>query len=112
MTFKQTGFQTDSVGSWISKDPQAQLTYKLDWSLWLLPGESLSTSTYELQVRANDPQPLTKIDSQTDVINGITSVTLSGGQVGKVYTITCRVTTDQNNTDRRSFRVKVENRTV
>lgn len=112
MTIKKTGFQHDNTGSWISKDPQAQLTYKIDWSQWLLTGDALDTASYDLQVRANDPQPLTQTDSGADVPNNQTYVSLAGGQVGKIYTVTCTVTTTQGNTDRRSFRIKVENRTA
>jgi hypothetical protein len=41
-----------------------------------------------------------------------TYVELSGGQVGKVYTVTAEITTADGSTDRRSFRAKVENRSA
>lgn len=108
----KTGYQADTIGSWIAKDPASTLTYVLDWSQWLAVGEVLTASTYALQVRANDPQPLVKVSEAFDPIDGTTSVTLSGGQAGKVYTVTATITTSESNVDRRSFRVKVENRTA
>ena len=108
----QTGYQIDTQGSWISKDPTAQLTYNMLWSDWLTEGDALVSATYVLQVRANDPQPLIKVSAGLDVNAKITFVTLNGGQVGKVYTVTATITTAAGLTDRRSFRVKVENRTA
>jgi hypothetical protein len=108
----QTGYQQDNQGSWIAKDNLATLTYTLDWSDWLQVGEQLTSVTYALQVRANDPQPLVKTTDGYEPTNGTTYITLSAGQVNKVYTVTATITTNQGNTDRRSFRVKVEQRTV
>lgn len=108
----KTGYYADNQGSWIAKDPQAQLTYTLDWSQWLGVGETLTSSSYSLQVRANDPQPLVKVSEGFDPINSTTFVELASGQVGKVYTVTATITTSEGNTDRRSFRIKVENRSA
>jgi hypothetical protein len=108
----QTGYLQDAQGSWISKDPQAQLIYSMDWTEWLMAGDSLASASYALQVRANDPAPLVKESDGFNAGAGITYVELSGGQVGKVYTITATITTTLGSEDRRSFRVKVENRTA
>jgi len=108
----QTGYQQDAQGSWISKDPTAALIYSMDWSEWLGAGDTLASATYALQVRANDPAPLVKVSQGYEVGANITYTKLSGGQVGKVYTVTATITTTLGNTDRRSFRIKVENRTA
>lgn len=100
----------DVQGIYILKDPDAQLTYTFDWVEWLPTGDTISTVTYTLQVRANDPAPLVR-ESQ-GVTGTKTFVELSGGQVGKVYTITAEVTTADGSIDRRNFRVKVENRSA
>lgn len=111
MTITRTGYEQDNQGVWIAKDPGATLTYSMEWAEWLPEGDSISSVTYTLQVRANDPEPLIK--SAEGVQSGhITYVTLSGGQVSKVYTITAEVTTDSGEIDRRNFRVKVENRSA
>lgn len=111
MTVIKTGFQQDATGSWIAKDPNAQLVYTLDWSEWLSTGDQITAVSYAIQARANDPAPLIKV---TEGISGgnKTYVELSGGQVGKIYTVTATVTCQSTDIDRRSFRVKVENRSA
>jgi hypothetical protein len=44
--------------------------------------------------------------------NKITYVQLAAGTVNKVYGVTAQITTDSGAVDRRSFRVKVENRSI
>jgi len=110
-TITRTGYQKDNQGSWISKDPSAELIYSMDWSDWLPQGDQLAQVTYALQVRANDPQPLLKLSEgiQTDIYS---FVELKGGQVGKIYTVTAHITTVDGLKDSRSFRIKVENRSA
>ena len=111
MTVQQTGYQKDTLGSWISKDPAAQLIYSMEWANWLHTGDSIATVEYSLQVRANDPEPLIK-ESEGVQSGHITFVELSGGQVGKTYTVTAAITTTDGSTDRRNFRIKIENRSA
>jgi hypothetical protein len=110
-TITRTGYEQDAQGSYIDKDPNATLAYSMEWAEWLPEGDTVTAVSYTLQVRANDPSPLTK--SAQGVQSGhITYVTLAGGQVGKVYTVTAAVTTSSSQIDRRSFRVKIENRSA
>ena len=111
MTVTTTGFQKDTQGVWIAKDPVAQLVYVFDWSDWLPEGDTLASVNYTLQVRANDPEPLVR-ESQGVQSGTKTYVELSGGQVGKIYTVTAEITTVDAIIDRRNFRVKVENRSA
>jgi hypothetical protein len=109
-TIDKTGFMKDVQGIYINKDPNARLTYTFDWSEWLPQGATISNVTYTLQVRANDPAPLVR---QSQGIQGTkTFVELSGGQVGKVYTVTAQLTTSDGSIDRRNFRVQIENRSA
>ena len=111
MTVIKTGYEKDTLGSWIAKDPEAELIYSMDWSQWLLGTDTIYAVTYALQVRANDPEPLVKVES--GILQGTTTwVKINGGQVGKVYTVTADVTTASGDKDRRSFRIKVENRSA
>ena len=111
MTVTTTGFQQDTQGVWIAKDPVAELVYVFDWADWLSTGDTISTVAYTLQVRANDPAPLVRVSQ--GVQSGVrTYVELRGGQVGKVYTVTAQITTVDGVIDRRNFRVKVENRSA
>jgi hypothetical protein len=100
-----TGFQQTYQGLQIDKDPEANLTYTLDWVNWLPAGDSLSASTWVISTRANDPDPLLKVS------NGIqgtkTYIRLNNGQDGKSYTVTVQITTVDGLIDRRYFRVKV-----
>ena len=110
-TITRTGYESDAQGIWIAKDPEAQLVYTFDWSEWLPTGDTIASVNYTLQVRANDPAPMTRLTQ--GVQSGTkTYVELGGGQAGKVYTVTAAVTTADGSVDRRSFRVKVENRSA
>jgi len=109
-TIEKTGFMKDVQGIYVIKDPLAELVYTFDWSEWLPQGATISNVTYTLQVRANDPAPLVR---QSQGIQGTkTFVELSGGQVGKVYTVTAQLTTSDGSIDRRNFRVQIENRSA
>lgn len=104
------GFVQTIQGLQISKDPEARLTYTLDWAQWLPEGDALSTATWTVVTRANDPDPLVTVS------NGIqgtkTYIELDEGQVGKSYTVYCKITTVDGLEDRRFFKVKVENRSA
>lgn len=105
-----TGYKKDTVGSWIAKDPSAQLTYSMEWNQWLATGQSLASTTYTVSTISGDAAPLTK---EASGISGTQSyVELSGGTAGELYTVTAEITTDDGATDRRAFRVKVDNRYV
>jgi hypothetical protein len=110
-TIEKTGFLKDVQGIYIVKDPEAQLIYTFDWSEWLPVGDAISAVEYTLQVRANDPSPLVR-ESQGVQSGTKTYVEISGGGVGKIYTVTAEVTTEDGSVDRRNFRIKVENRSA
>jgi hypothetical protein len=101
----RSGYTQTIQGLTIDKDVEAELIYTFDWVDWLPAGDSLASVQYTASVRANDPDPLV-IESQG--INGTTTfVELHEGQLGKTYTVTCKITTANDLIDRRSFRVKV-----
>jgi hypothetical protein len=105
-----TGFEVINQNLWITKDPEAELTYTFEWNQWLPTGDSLSVATYSIQTRANDPDPLLKV---TSGIQGTkTYVELKNGQLGKSYLVTVKVTTADGLVDARNFRVKIENRSA
>ena len=107
-----TGFQIINELLTIDKDPVAVLTYTFDWSEWLLTGDSIGTVVYDLQVRANDPEPIVKESSGIAGGGTQTYVKISGGQKERTYTVTCTVTTSNGLIDRRNFRVRVKNRSA
>jgi hypothetical protein len=110
MASARSGFTQTIQGLTIVKDTEAQLIYTFDWSQWLADGDTLSETVYTVSARANDPDPLI-IETQ-GVQGDLTYVELSNGQEGKVYTVTCKVTTANELIDRRNFRVKVQARSA
>lgn len=105
MATERSGFTQTIQGLTIEKDVEAQLIYTFDWVDWLPTGDSLSTSSYAITARANDPDPLEIEDQGIDGTK--TYVELSNGQLGKTYTVTCTINTTAGLIDRRNFRVKV-----
>ena len=106
-----SGFEQINQTLWITKDPEAQLFYTFDWSEWLTTGDTIVAADYTITARVNDPDPIVKVS------DGITTgtktfVELSGGQVGKSYVVSVKVTTDTGLIDRRNFRCKIENRSA
>lgn len=100
-----SGFVVTSQGLQIEKDTEAQLVYTLDWVNWLPTGDSLSTVSWSITARANDPDPLAIVSSG---IQGTkTYVELSNGQEGKSYIVSALINTTDGAIDRRYFRVKV-----
>lgn len=106
-----TGFQITNGLLGIDKDPEAVLTYTFDWSQWLVNSDIISNVVYTLHVRANDPQPLVKLDDGI-INNSSTYIKLSGGQVDRTYVVSCTVTTADGLIDRRNFRVMIKNRSA
>ena len=105
-----TGYQEDTDGVYIQKDIEAKLTYTLDWVNWLPQGTSLSAVAYTHNSRANDADPV--IIHSSGIQSTKTYAVISGGTINKVYTITAAITLDNGQTDRRNFRIKIQNRSA
>ncbi len=106
-----TGFEVINQQLWVTKDPEAQLIYTLDWSEWLPAGDSIAEAEVTVNARVNDPEPLLKVsDGVSDGTR--TYVELGSGQLGKSYLVTIKVTTADGAIDARSFRVKIAQRSV
>ena len=84
------------------KDPDEVLDYQFDWSEWLQSGETISTSTWEVETG------ITK-DSDTNTTT-TTTIYLSSGTDGETYTITNTIETNVSRTAVRSAEVVVEDR--
>lgn len=80
-----------------TKDPVAILDYTVDWSTWLVGGETIVSATWTV------PAGLTKVENS----NTTTSATarISGGQVGSIYELACVVVTSSGQSDRRVFSI-------
>lgn len=90
-----------SVGT-VYKDPDALLDYGFDWSLWLQPGDTISSSTWQVEDGLTASTP-----SHTATT---TTVWLSGGTAGRSYQVTNRITTAGGRTDERTMVVRVVQR--
>lgn len=104
-----TGYKQDTQGSWIPKDPEAQLVYSINWGEWLSEGQTIVSVNYTENSRVNDTAPLV-IESEGVQSGTVTYAEISGGAVGKTYTVTAEVTTDDGSIDRRAFKILVQNR--
>ena len=95
------------------KDPSAVLDYGLDWGLWLQYQETISTSTWDVEIyrnKNNIPSPdLLTVDS-TSKTDTTTTVWLSDGVDDITYIVTNHVVTSQGREDDRSFLIDVVER--
>lgn len=107
----RTGFELTNVGLSIDKDPEARLTYTLDWADWLSGSDTISTGTWTVAARRNDPTPVV-VESSGVANNTQTYVELSGGQADKAYVVTVEIVTADGLVDRRNFRLNVVNRSA
>jgi len=90
----------DAAGPYLLKDPDANLDYAFDWSLWLA-GDTIATSSVTV---TNATKGATS--------NTSTAVTvwISGGSAGQVATVACRITTAAGRIDERTIRLKIQAR--
>lgn len=83
--------------STFTKDPDAVLDYRVDWSEWLAEGDTIVASEFLV------PAGLT-LDAD---LNDATSATcwLSGGVRGRTYQVVNRITTAGGRTDDRTLNI-------
>lgn len=87
-----------------TKDPDAVLDYKFDWSSWLSTGETISSTTVTAETGLT-------VDSNsiTDTSTSVT-VWLSGGTANTNYDVTCQIVTSASRTDDRTMTIRVRER--
>ena len=108
-----TGFKSDNKGLFITKDPEANVQYGLDWSDWLPAGDSLSSCTVTIETITDDAAPLalpTNAGTDVSITGAITNIRVNAGTDGNIYNIRAKVVTAQGNTDARHFRIVVEDK--
>ncbi len=89
------------INTTLVKDPDGVLDYGFDWSAWLV-ADTISTSVWTVPVGLTE-------DSESETTT-TTTIWLSGGTPGQLYTITNRVVTAGGRTDDRSFKLRVQER--
>jgi hypothetical protein len=96
-------------GDQILKDPDAVLVYAMNWDAWLPAEAEISSSTWTI----SGPDAALSKDSEAVVVGDrATRLRLSGGTLGKRYTVTNRIVTNESpaQTEDRSFTIRVRNR--
>jgi len=97
----ETGFIQDKEGYFIYKDPSATKDYKIDWSNWLVSGETIINMLWTV------PSGIT-LEMQ-NATPSAAIIVLSGGTVNNNYKVTCHIVTSLDNEDDKEFRVVILN---
>ena len=87
--------------SW-KKDPSDVLDYSVNWTSWLLDGDTISASTWAVEAGIT-------IDSESETTT-VATVWLSGGTAGTTYTVTNEIVTTDGRTAQRSIYIVVADR--
>lgn len=87
-----------------TKDPDAVLDYKFDWSDWLATNETISSQTTTASTG------LTVDSSSITDANKSVTVWLSSGTVGNTYTVRSRITTSASRTDDRTMQIVIRDK--
>lgn len=87
-----------------AKDPEAILDYQMDWTDWLLAGETIIAEA----VVPSDPALL--ISGVTLAGTGAVQWRTAGGVAGRDYLVTVSITTSTGQIDQRTVRIPVRER--
>jgi hypothetical protein len=84
------------------KDPDARLDYAFDWSAWLEEGETIVSQSFTVT--------LGDVEVDTDAeLDGVVTVWLAGGTVGKAK-VTCHIVTSLGREDDRTMSITIKER--
>lgn len=85
------------------QDPDEALTWSIDWTDWLVQGDSISSSSWEIT-------PAGPTINDLGESGGITSARVSGPTRGQVYRLTNAIVTALGDTAERSVVLRCEHR--
>ena len=85
------------------KDPDAELDYAFDWSLWL-EGDTISSSSWVVD------SGITIVPASESFTDTITRLFLMGGVIGQDYVLTNSIITPAGRSDDRSVEIRVRER--
>jgi hypothetical protein len=91
--------------SYYLKDPQARVDYSIDWTDYL-DGQSVAASLWT--VTPSEPGGIAVEQASFDLSRS--AARLSGGLLGRVYTVSNQVTLSDGSLDERSITLRVEQR--
>lgn len=86
----------------IYKDPDSRLDFAFDWSAWLEADETIVSQSFE--VALGD----VVVDTDTE-LDGVVTVWLTGGTVGRAK-VTCHIVTSVGREDDRTMSITVKER--
>jgi hypothetical protein len=91
------------------KDPQEVLDYTIDWSEWLVSGDTINAVTVTTPTGISTTTSGTpQTPAGPTVISGVaTKIWVAGGTAGTSYNIACRVTTVGTRQGERSITIQV-----
>lgn len=93
--------------SYLLKDPQAVLDYRVDWGAdYLAAGELLAASAWS--VAPDEAGGVSITGSDFDATSS--TVNAAGGIAGRLYALVNRITTSAGRIDERSILLRVEDR--
>ena len=92
--------------TFLLKHPDATLDYAVDWGADYLSGEALATSDWSVEPDAAGGVAIAT--NAFDLL--VATVTVSGGETGRIYRLTNHVTTTDGRDDSRSIMLRVEKR--
>ena len=85
------------------KDPQEVLDYVIDWSEWLVAGDTINAVTVTTPTGI-----VTTVPSAPSFTTTTTKIWVSGGTAGASYNSACRVTTVGTRQGERSITIQVK----
>lgn len=99
-------------GATIFKDPASSELFTFDWSDWLVGAATIATSTFTITPPASEAVSILTKDNAS-IVSGSTStqVRLIAGTLGKVYTLTNQIITNESPTQtaERSVKIAIRN---
>ncbi len=85
----------------VIKDPQARLQYGFDWEKWLA-GRTITATSWTVP---------TGLEGDTEAFSpSVATIWLSGGTVGKTYSVINQITASDGSIDERTFRLTIRNK--
>lgn len=81
------------------KDPDANLPYEWDWSVWLSDGETITGTVITAD-------PGITVGAPAEAL-GVVTVRISGGTAGTTYKVACRITTSGGNITEQTKKIRV-----
>lgn len=84
---------------WAPHAPGAVLDYSVDWTEWLMPGETVSVSNWAASAGIT-------LSRQAVTYGAVATTFASGGVAGQVYVLTNTVTTTDGRTDSRTIALR------